>query len=133
MYGEIGMLLPFSLPVFLQETARIVGNGTTFLSMLIVGYVVSDMDPRKIITPQVVYFCAIRMVIFPLLVFFGMRLAGADDMCTAICVVLAGVPAGSFTAMMAAKYHSNEILAGQIILSSTLVSIITLPLFCLLF
>ena len=131
--GLVIMLLPVEYPAFIRRTFTTAGNGTTFLSMMIVGYVVSKIELKKIIHPSVLYYCLIRLIVIPLALLAVMKLFGADDISTAVCVVIAGVPAGSFTAMMAARYHSNETLAGQVVFLSTLFSIITLPLLCLLF
>ena len=131
--GFILMLLPVSWPSFIKQTFSTVGSGTTFLSMMIVGIAVSQIELKHLFRPSVIYYCALRLIVIPLVLLAAMKLFGADETATAVCVVIAGVPAGSFTAMMASKYHSNETLAGQVVLMSTLFSVLTLPLLCLLF
>lgn len=131
--GFIFMLLPVSWPSFIRQTFNTVGSGTTFLSMMIVGIAVSQIELKHLFKPSVMYYCALRLIIIPLVLLAAMKLCAADETATAVCVVIAAVPAGSFTAMMAARYHSNETLAGQVVLMSTLFSIVTLPLLCLLF
>ena len=129
--GFLLMLLPVELPQFLRRTLSLMGGGTTFLSMLIVGYVVSQMDPRHFVTPPVLYYCFLRLIVIPGTVLLAMRLLSVDRLVTAVIVILAGVPAGSFTAMLAAKYHCNQQLAAKVILTSTILSVVTLPLLCL--
>ena len=131
--GFIFMLLPVTWPSFIKQTFSIVGSGTTFLSMMIVGIAVSQIELKHLFRPSVMYYCALRLIVIPLLLLAVMKLLNTDETAMAVCVVIAGVPAGSFTAMMAARYHSNETLAGQVVLMSTLFSVITLPLVCLLF
>ncbi len=126
--GLVLMLLPVSYPAFIRRTFSIVGNGTTFISMMIVGIAVSKVDLKHVVHPSVLYYCLLRLIVIPGIMMAVMKLLGADATATAVSVVIAAVPAGSFTAMMAAKYHSNETLAGQVVLLSTVLSVITLPL-----
>lgn len=126
--GMILMLLPVSYPHFLRQTFSIIGNGTTFISMMIVGIAVSKVELKHALHGSVLYYCLLRLIVIPGILLAGMKLFGADRTATAVCVVIAAVPAGSFTAMMAAKYKSNETLAGQVVLVSTLLSVVTLPL-----
>ena len=129
----LNALTGLALPSFAAQTLSTVGSGTTFFSMFIVGYIVSRIDFRGMFAPKVIYYTVLRLLVFPLVLLGICRLLGADEMVTAVCVVLTAVPAGSLTAMMAAKYHGDEVLAGRVVLVSTLFSVVTLPLLCLLF
>jgi len=44
--------------------------------------------------------------------------------------VLAGMPAGSTTAILAAQYEGDAIFASKCVVLSTVLSIITVPIWC---
>jgi hypothetical protein len=48
-----------------------------------------------------------------------------------VCSVLAGMPAGTTTAILAEKYDSDSHLAVQLVFLSTTLSLITIPLLTL--
>ena len=131
--GFVLMLLPVSYPPFINQTLKTVGGGTTFLSMMIVGLAISKLDFKRLIHGSVLYYCLLRLIVLPLVLLAVLKLLNMDEYVIAVCVIITAVPAGSLTAIMAARYHSNEVLAGQIVLASTLFSIVTLPLLSLLF
>ena len=58
------------------------------------------------------------------------RLVQVDALVTGVCVVLAGMPAGSTTAILAEKYGGDAEYASACVLVSTLLSLLTIPLLC---
>ena len=71
------------------------------------------------------------MILMPLLIWGGCRLAGIDSLVTNISVVLAGMPAASVTAILAEKYDSDAEFATRCVVLSTLLSVVTVPLLCI--
>ena len=54
-----------------------------------------------------------------------------DDLVTGVSVVLAAMPAASTTAIIASKYKKDEKFATRCVVSSTLLSLVTVPVWCL--
>jgi len=129
--GIICMLLPVNYPTFVLSSLKTVGSSTTFLAMFLVGYLVSRMKTFKVISGKVMYYTFVRLLLIPCAVLGILKLCGFDAVVIAICVILSGVPAGSYTALMAAKYNGDTEFASKIVLVSTLLSIVSLPLICL--
>ena len=76
------------------------------------------------------YYCAVRLLLVPLLTLAACRLLGLDALVTGVCVVLSGMPAGSTTAILAEKYGGDAEYASKCIFLSTLLSLATIPLLC---
>lgn len=129
----IGLFLLISqmpLPAFLGDTIKSVGNCTTTVSMVLIGTILAEVDPRTILNKTVVYYSAVRLVLIPLLVFAGCRLMNVDPLLTGVSVLLAGMPAGSTTAILSAKYDGDYIFATKCVVFTTVLSLVTIPLWC---
>ena len=69
----------------------------------------------------------------PGLVFFGCVLFQVEPLVRSVSVVLAGMPAAATTAILAANYECDDVFAAKIVFMSTLLSLVTVPVLCLLF
>ena len=63
----------------------------------------------------------------------GCRLAGMGGLSEAVAVLLAAMPAGGTTAIVAAKYGGDAEFAAGCVTVSTVLSLIAIPLWCLAF
>ena len=61
----------------------------------------------------------------------GCRLCGADSLVTGVSVVLAAMPMGGVTAVLAEKYGGDSAFASKCVAVSTVLSLITTPLWCM--
>ena len=75
---------------------------------------------------------AVRLLLMPGLTLLACRLAGVDGLVTSVAVVLSGTPAPTTVSALATKYGVGEQLAAKCVVSSTLLSLATIPLWCLL-
>ena len=102
------------------------------LSMFLIGAVLVNLDGKKLFRKDIWGFSVLRLVIVPGLVALGCRLFAVDFVVTATCVLMAGMPAASLTAVLAARYHGDEELGALIVTLSTLLSVISIPLWFLI-
>lgn len=121
------MLLPLSLPGFLQNTIASISRCTVPLSMFVIGAILADADVRTIFTKKTLYYAFLRLLAFPLFVYLVLKPFHLDPLLVSICVIMSGMPAGSTTSVLADKYGCNPVFASQIIFVSTLFSIFTIP------
>lgn len=126
--GFFLMLLPVSLPSFLQNTIASISRCTIVLSMLVIGAILVETDIRTIFTKEVLYYTAIRLLLFPLFIFAVLQPFHLDSLLISICVIMSGMPAGSTTSVLADKYNCDPAFASRIIFVSTLFSIFTIPI-----
>lgn len=127
------MIFQIELPGFVNKTISSVSGGNTFLAMSMVGAILADVPFKTLVDRQTLYYCFVRLLLIPFLVLLGCRLAGADEIVAAVCVTLSAMPAASVTSVMASKYGKDEIFATKCVVFSTILSIITIPLWCIFF
>ncbi|MCL5774886.1 MAG: AEC family transporter, partial [Patescibacteria group bacterium] len=75
----------------------------------------------------------VKLVAFPALVWFFVRLLGLGADFTAISVIVASMPSAVTAFVIAEKYHLDNELVANTILLSTAVSVLTISLFLLRF
>ena len=129
--GIVLMVTQLPLPVFLEKAIHSLGGCTTAITMLFIGTVLADAGFHHMVTKITVIYSFIRLVAIPAVVLAGCILFQVDSVAAGIAVVLAAMPAGSTTAILAAKYHGDEKFATQCIVLTTLLSVGMLPLWCM--
>ena len=129
--GAFVMLSGLQLPVFVEKTIMGISNCNTPLSMMLIGMMLAEVKPKGLIDKTMVFYVAIRLLIIPAVVFAITAYLPIDAMLRGITVIMAGMPAPITTALLSAKYGGDEKYATGMIFLSTIVSLITLPLWCL--
>ena len=124
------MLTKAPLPGAVERTLSYLSGCTLPVSIVIIGSILAGVRPGRVFHPLTLYFCAVRLIGIPLLTLLVCRLAQVDALVTGVCVVLAGMPAGSTTAILAEKYGGDAEYASACVLVSTLLSLLTIPLLC---
>lgn len=128
--GLFLLLFQIKLPLFMTKTIQLLSQCTTALSMIIIGSILSDISIKSVMSPLTLYYSFIRLIFIPCIVLLACYLLKLPYLVSAVSIVLAGMPAGTTTAILAEKYHANSKLAVKVIFVSTLFSLITLPLLC---
>ena len=124
--GVTLMITPVSLPPFLEDTISGLSKCTTPLSMITVGAMFANSKWSDFLD-----YCLIRLIVFPAIVFGAVRLLGVDLVLGNVAVLLSAMPMAATTAILADKYNYNGETASRSIFVSTLLSIATLPVICL--
>lgn len=130
--GIIIMLFKIRIPGFVAIQIEALSNCTMALSMIVIGGILAEIDIRKVFNKLTLYFSFIRLILIPLLVMAGCLIFRLPSLVSAVSVVLAGMPAGATTAILAEKYHGDSALAVAIIFVSTLFSLISVPVLCII-
>ena len=129
--GLVLMATQLPLPAFLSRSIRSLGNCTTPITMLLIGAIMAESGFSGILSKNNLVFCLIRLVLIPAGVLAGCLLAQVDATVAGVCIILAAMPAGSTTAILAAKYNADTAFASSCVVLTTLVSTAILPLWCL--
>ncbi len=132
---EIGILLMITkcqIPGFLDKTLYSLSSCVTPISMLIIGGILSEVDIKSALDRNVLYYTGIRLIVLPMTVMGVLKLCHCDRLLTGVMVLLAGMPAGSTTAILAEQYKADAAFASKCVLVSTLLSVVTLPVLCLI-
>ena len=130
--GLIRSFTGFMLPDFLDSALSSLGNATTPLSMVLIGSMMTALRPGDLMDWSVVYLGIVRLLALPLMCLAVMRVMGAEEMVTACSVILTAMPAGTTTALLAAKYGADAVYGTKCVLTNTLFSILTIPIITLL-
>lgn len=99
--GIIIMVFHISLPAVAEQTITQISRCCTPLTMMYIGMVLVGVEWKTLVNSAQVRFALIRLAGIPLIVYTGCRLAGLDGTVTGVCVLLAGMPAGSTTTVLA--------------------------------
>lgn len=117
----------------LDKVVRAAGGCTTTLTMILIGTMLADVSPRDMLDWNALLITAVRLGLLPLIVLAGCHLFHVDPLLTGVCVLITGMPAGSTSAILAAKYNCDYMFATKCIVVSTLLSMLTIPLWCMVF
>lgn len=126
--GLLLMVLPFSLPAVFDKTISIISQCTTPISMFVVGSILADSSLKALFSKPILYFTFLRLLAVPIMIYFLLKPFHVDSMLVGICLLMAGMPAGSTTSILANQYGGDTALASEITFTSTLFSIVTIPL-----
>ena len=102
--GIVLMITQLQLPEFLDRSISSLGGCTTAITMMFIGTILADAGFKHMVSRLTVVFAAIRLLFIPLLVMLGCMLFHVEAVAAGLSVVLAAMPAGSTTAILAAKY-----------------------------
>ncbi|MCR3761173.1 AEC family transporter [Clostridium felsineum] len=127
------MVFNIPLPKFINKSIAFMSQCTIPISMIVIGCILAECKINQLFDKATFYFTFIRLLAFPLLIFFVLKLLKIDPLITGVATLLTGMPAGTTTAILADKYGCDAVFASTIIFTSTLFSIITIPILCALF
>ncbi len=131
--GLFLMAVPIPFPAFVSNTIATLSRCTIPVSMLVVGAILADAPLRALVSGSVLYYCLWRLVLFPVLVRVALLPFDLDPLLIAVAVLMSGMPAGSTASILSDKYGGDAVFASEITFTSTLLSIVTVPLLTLLF
>ena len=113
--GFLCMVTQVQLPSVILNTVKYIGNCNSALTMFIVGTILTDAPLKSIVSRDTVKFSLLRLALLP---------AAA----LGVSVLMTCMPAGATAAIFAAKYGSDAPFAARNVVFTTLLSMLTLPL-----
>ena len=122
------MITGFRPPAVILKPIQYLGNCNTALTMIIVGTILADVPLLSIFSKATLSFSALRLALLPAAAFGIGLLLGLDNVSHGVSVLMTGMPAGATAAILAARYGSDAEFATKCVVMSTLLSMITLPL-----
>ncbi len=117
------------LPAVIDNAVSIVGKMTTPMCMLIAGMRFATADLKELFTEPRVYIAAlVKLVIMPLFSFLVVNWAPIEYPLKATLVILCACPTASLVLNFSEVYGQGQKTASYITLSSTIFSMLTIPL-----
>lgn len=130
--GMVMMVTGVRLPPVAEQTVKTLASANTALSMLFIGSILAGVRFGALWNRVTIYYSLIRLAFIPFLIYLCCLGFQVEPVVTGVSVVLSGMPAASVTAILAAKYKCDAVFAAKNVVSSTLLSMITIPAWCLL-
>ena len=131
-FGILVMMLQIKFPPVIEKTITTVSASNTAMTMLYIGSVIGDVDFNGLISRNQVYYATIRLIIIPLIVFAVTSLLGLKPLIVGVATLLSAMPCGSTTPLLAAKYGADEIAGAKAVIFTTVLSLITLPIWSMI-
>lgn len=132
--GMVVFLLNWQLPSFFADAVSFVGSATTPLSLICIGFMLSHAVFKKLIKKwRLLLTAIIQLVLGPTLTYFLLSWLGFPTEVIIVCTLIQALPTATSLGLFAKKYGGNEVEASELVVISTLMSVITLPIMVLLF
>lgn len=129
--GLVLTLTGITLPAVVQNGVKSIGDCMIPVAMLITGSILADMNPKDFLDWESVYFSVIRLFGLPMMAYLCCKWIPMDEIAKSIAVLMAGMPAATVTVLFAAKYNGDVRFATKCVVLTTMLSIITIPLWAI--
>lgn len=133
--GLIIFIFQIPIPNIISEPIKLIGNMNTPLSMLIIGIVIATSNLKPVIKNKYLWISIlIRLIIVPSIILgiiYLFNFTSIDKDLLKIIFILECTPSASITSVFSIRFKYNQDLASSLVVISTLLSIITLPLWTL--
>ena len=121
-------------PQILYQAMDMTGSMTTPLAMLIIGSSLAsanfgEMKKDRLLIPFVI----VKMILIPLFNYAVLRLFVRDAMLLTVCVMMTAMPVATNAVVFSSAYGGNLSLSSRCVFITSIVSVITIPVFALLF
>jgi predicted permease len=126
----------FKLPAVITHPIELVGNTVVPLSMVIIGAQLGFSRFSELFKSKGVYLITVfKLIICPLLglaIVLPLRMVGLNRLLALTLFIIMAMPCGTLPSMFAEIYHSDAASGARCVLLSTLLSVVSIPLFMLL-
>ena len=127
-------LLDIKLPTVLADTLATVGGITTPLAMFIIGYKLGKMNFKDMLGDWTAYIVSgFRLLVLPAIVLAALWGFGVEmTVLTKVIAMEIAMPVATCTVIFVEQYRGNTEFASKCVLLSTLLSVVTIPVFAML-
>ena len=123
MIGLILMLTQADIPAVILTPIQTIGRCNTALSMMVIGMILAEINIKDIVDKTVILYSLQRLVIIPLIIYVILTILPVSHLVRGLSVILAAMPAGATTSMLASRYDRDPVFATKLVVFSTLCSI----------
>ncbi len=128
LIGIIIFVCNIHIPELISKPIGLVADMNTPVAMLVAGVSVAQANiPKLIKNWRLYYIAAIKLLIVPIAVVLICKLLPISQTVLLAVGLAAACPAGTLTVMFSVMYGRDDVYASEIFSSTTLLSIITIP------
>ncbi len=129
MIAVLIIVLGIELPGFLLTAVTYLGNVTSPMALVAVGFTLAHSDWKKIFgQPKLYVFSAVKLLALPLLMLPLLRLATNDEALINVCMVMFGMPIGNMPLILGTQKGIDGATCSAAIILTTLLCVFTIPL-----
>lgn len=143
IFNPTTIALIISLPIFvfnihfpavIEDSVNLLGRMVTPVCMLILGIRLASAKLKELFTRPFVYAtCALKLVVFPIFAYLCVLwLPFIDNVAKITVFVLAATPSGAIIESLAEMYECEQELSANVVLLTTMLTIISMPLVLLI-
>ncbi len=123
------ILANIKLPDFILTAVSYLGNVTTPLALMAVGYMLAVSNPKIVFgNPKVYVFSVVKLLVIPLILFPVLKLLPIEGELLPLCMIMFGMPVGNMPLMLATEKNIDSGECASAILLSTVMCVITIPI-----
>lgn len=120
------------LPEFLKTAVAYLGNVTSPMALVAVGFALAESDLKKIFCqPRLYAFSAVKLLVLPLALLPLLRLAVKNADLLAVCMVMFGMPVGNMPLILGNQRGLDVSSCSAAIILSTILCVLTVPVLML--
>lgn len=120
------------LPEFFKTAITYLGNVTSPMALIAVGFALAGSQLRKIFgQPRLYVFSAVKLLLLPLLLLPVLNLVIADTQLRAVCLVMFGMPVGNMPLILGNQRGMDVSACSAAIILSTVLCVLTVPVLIL--
>ncbi|KAI4448576.1 hypothetical protein C823_003097 [Eubacterium plexicaudatum ASF492] len=125
------MIIIFGIrvPDFLQTAVTYLGNVTSPMALIAVGFALAESDLKKIFGQMRLYiFSVVKLLILPLLMLPLLRLVVGNSDLLAVCMVMFGMPVGNMPLILGNQKGMDVTACSAAIILTTVLCVLTVPI-----
>lgn len=126
--GLLLMLTQWTPPGLITNTIGTIGQCNTALSMMVIGMILAEIDWKTFLDSDVLRYSVLRLLLMPAGIYLLCLAFQLPKLATGVTVLLTAMPAGATTSILASKYGCDEQFATRLVVVSTVISMVTIPI-----
>ena len=131
--GMVLFLAGVRLPDFVMDAVGYVGNATTPLSIICIGFMLSRAEFRALVKKwRLVVTAAVQLILGPLLTWAILTVLKFPAEVVQVCTLIQALPTATSLGLFATKYGGNNIESSELVTVSTVLSVVTMPVMIML-
>lgn len=127
--GVLWMFFPVEIPSFMMDTIDGFNSCLTPFTMLVIGSILAGADLKQMFCKDIYVISGLRLIVIPFVTLVICRMMNLETMVASVVTVLVAMPVASTTAILASKYESDATFASNAVVFTTVLSLVTIPMF----
>lgn len=123
------IIFGIQLPEFIKTAVTYLGNVTSPMALVAVGFALAQSDPGQIFgRPRLYVFSVVKLLVLPLMLLPLLRLVVGESDLLAVCMVMFGMPVGNMPLILGNQKGLDVTACSAAIILSTVLCVLTVPL-----